>query len=240
MVSGKGNEFSVGDWLVEPDLNCISLGPQRTTLRPQVMELLVYLARQDGRVVSADELLENLWTGKVVTGNTVYNCIAELRHALADGKDATPYVETVPKRGYRLLAPVASLSDSPDSDRQWPLSSGKRVAIIVAACIGLAVTAWLTISHERTAEKQTTSSMSISVASGTDESRRMPESQNSNLQLALSLPDYADQSTNYAWPSVALSPDGRKIAYIGFDEHDVHLYLKPADAAEARRQLGIG
>lgn len=114
MADSTGS-FTVGDWLVEPELDQITRNSESTGLRSQVMDLLVYLARHEGRVVSADDLLDDLWTGKVVSSGTVYNCVGELRHALADGKDPHTYIETIPKKGYRLLAPVAGLDDEPGS-----------------------------------------------------------------------------------------------------------------------------
>ena len=99
--------FTVGRWRVAPDLDCITRGSEIVNLRPQVMELLVYLAERSGEVVSADELLDKLWTDKVVTGASVYNCIAELRHSLDAGGDASSYIQTIPKKGYRLVAPIA-------------------------------------------------------------------------------------------------------------------------------------
>ena len=113
MAASSNGSFTVGDWLVEPELDQITRNSQSTYLRSQVMELLVYLARHEGRVVSADDLLDDLWAGKIVASGTVYNCVGELRHALADGKDPHTYIETIPKKGYRLLAPVAGLDDQP-------------------------------------------------------------------------------------------------------------------------------
>ena len=114
MSASNDGSFKVGDWLVEPARDQISRDSESTYLRPQVMELLVYLARQKGRVVSAEVLLDDLWAGKIVTDGTVYNCVAELRHALAGGDDQHTHIETIPKKGYRLLAPVTVLDDSPE------------------------------------------------------------------------------------------------------------------------------
>lgn len=103
--------FKVNDWIVEPGLNRLRGPGGRRKLRPQVMELLVYLAGRPGQVVSGDELLTDLWQGRIVTSASIYNTVAELRQALADGDDSRVFVETIPKRGYRL---VASVSDVPE------------------------------------------------------------------------------------------------------------------------------
>ena len=57
----NNRKFKVGAWLVEPSLDRISSEESENTLRPQVMELLVYLADRAGEVISQDELLEQLW-----------------------------------------------------------------------------------------------------------------------------------------------------------------------------------
>jgi len=139
--------FNVGDWLVEPELDRITRESESNYLRPQVMELLIYLARNPNRVVSAEELLADLWTGKVVTGGNVYNCVAELRQALADGEDPpAQYIETIPKKGYRLVAPVTDSetelqAPSTESMKLPSGSSRSNLATIAGlAALGVAVT----------------------------------------------------------------------------------------------------
>lgn len=83
-------------------------------LEPKVMEVLRLLASHAGRVVSKDELLDAVWPDVVVTDHTVSRCIYQLRHELAriDGKPEGvdhAVIETLPKRGYRLLANIETL-----------------------------------------------------------------------------------------------------------------------------------
>ena len=104
-TNGNG-DFTVDEWLVEPALNRISLRGETHYLRPQVMDLLVYLAQRNGQVVSTEELLTDLWVGRIVSHGTVYNCIAELRQALRNGHDTGAEIENIPKKGYRLVAEV--------------------------------------------------------------------------------------------------------------------------------------
>ena len=85
-------------------------GPGGTVrLEPKVMEVLAVLARHPGRVVSRRELLDTVWRDVVVTEHTLSRCIYQLRHELgkiADEDGDLPFnpIETLPKRGYRLLA----------------------------------------------------------------------------------------------------------------------------------------
>jgi DNA-binding winged helix-turn-helix (wHTH) protein len=100
-------------------------GPGGTVrLEPKVMDVLTTLASQPGRVVSRDELLEKVWPDVIVTEHTLSRCIYQLRHSLNDvgpGADQSDFkpIETLPKRGYRLLAAVetrdAVSSWSPDN-----------------------------------------------------------------------------------------------------------------------------
>ena len=73
------------------------------------MDVLAYLARRAGEVVSVDELIASVWRGVVVGDGSVYLAVNQLRHALEDEGDGTRYIETIPKRGYRLTVPVEQL-----------------------------------------------------------------------------------------------------------------------------------
>jgi adenylate cyclase len=80
-----------------------------TTLRPQSFAVLRLLIAKVGRLVTKDELQNAVWPGIVVTDDSLVQCIGEIRKALGD--DARKLVETVPRRGYRLVpAPTAARS----------------------------------------------------------------------------------------------------------------------------------
>ena len=76
------------------------------------MDLLVYLASAGGRVVPADELLREVWQGRVFDDGIVYKRINQLRKALGDDAHGTRFIETIPKRGYRLVVAVAMPTES--------------------------------------------------------------------------------------------------------------------------------
>jgi len=108
MAQDARTAFAIGDWLVEPELNRISTAAESVYLRRQLMEVLVYLAAQQGRVVTLETLHDELWRGKVVSSGTIYNCIADLRQALARDGRGIEYIETIPKTGYRLKPPAVT------------------------------------------------------------------------------------------------------------------------------------
>jgi DNA-binding winged helix-turn-helix (wHTH) protein/tetratricopeptide (TPR) repeat protein len=102
-------DFKVGDWLVEPSLDRVSRSGNVMRLRPQLIDLLVLLARHAGRTVSKDMILDSVWQGQHVAESGMTRCIAEIRQALEDDAREPRMVQTIPKRGYRLVAPVEFL-----------------------------------------------------------------------------------------------------------------------------------
>jgi DNA-binding winged helix-turn-helix (wHTH) protein len=73
-------------------------------LRPQAFAVLRYLAERAGRLATKDELMHALWSGLVVTDDSLVQCIHEIRRALQD--DDRVVLRTAPKRGYRLVLPA--------------------------------------------------------------------------------------------------------------------------------------
>lgn len=98
--------FKVGDWLADPNTCRLYTSDQSVKLEVKVMELLILLASQPGRVVSRVDMEKIVWAGTVVGYDAVSNAIRKLRKALDDTSTDPRYIETVSKKGYRLVAPV--------------------------------------------------------------------------------------------------------------------------------------
>src|SRR5688572_17278346 len=98
--------FRIGECLIEPRQNRIVRHDSEVHLEPKVMDVLVCLAEHAGEVVSRDTLNGQVWGKVVVTDQALTNCISELRHHLGDDRSSHRVIETIPKRGYRLAAPV--------------------------------------------------------------------------------------------------------------------------------------
>jgi TolB-like protein/DNA-binding winged helix-turn-helix (wHTH) protein len=92
---------------VEPSLNRLVRGAEVVHLEPKAIEVLVFLARRPGEVVSREALLEAVWPGVVVGDSALTQPIVKLRKALGEDPKSPAYIETIAKRGYRLIAPVA-------------------------------------------------------------------------------------------------------------------------------------
>src|SRR5262245_37065934 len=72
------------------------------------MDLLVFLANTGGRVVSKEELIDAVWDGRFIADTTLTRAVADLRRALGDDRRSPHYIETIAKRGYRLIAAVSA------------------------------------------------------------------------------------------------------------------------------------
>lgn len=103
----SGSSYRVGEWLIDPKRGAACRGDENVHLEPKATELLNLLASRAGEVVSRTELLDVVWRGVVVNDDVINNTVAKLRHSLQDNPKLPELIETIPKRGYRLIAPVS-------------------------------------------------------------------------------------------------------------------------------------
>jgi len=108
MIPSDRTAFQIGDWRIEPALDEISRRGITAKLEPRAMQVLVFLAEHAGEVVSVERLLDAVWKDVVVTHDSVYRAVAGLRRALSDDPKNPMYIANVQRRGYRLIAPVAT------------------------------------------------------------------------------------------------------------------------------------
>lgn len=110
----------IGDWCVSPAANELTRNGESVRLEPKVMEVLVFLADRAGQVVSREALLAALWPGVIVGDAALSQAVIKLRKALCDSARSPAYIETISKRGYRLVARVEGLAGAgaaPDESR---------------------------------------------------------------------------------------------------------------------------
>lgn len=147
-----------------PKMACVTFGPflldlatgelQRSgiavKLQPQPSKLLVLLVQRAGEFVTRDEIRQHVWNPDTFVDfdQSVNFCVRQIRSVLHDNADTPCYLETLPRRGYRFVAPVQALSDRPASPQNVKTQAGsesvpsrrphRAVAIAVAAVITLA------------------------------------------------------------------------------------------------------
>jgi TolB-like protein/Tfp pilus assembly protein PilF len=114
----------MGAWLVQPSLDAITRAGATIHLEPKVMEVLVCLAQHPGALLSKEKLLQTVWPETFVTDDVLTRCISELRRVFEDDAREPKIIQTIPKRGYRLLVRVppargaTAAPDTPAEDRQ--------------------------------------------------------------------------------------------------------------------------
>jgi len=98
--------YSLGAWTVIPERNVLKRDGVSVSVTPKSMAVLECLVAADGQVVSRDELHTAVWAGGVVTDDALTQCIVELRKALGDSAREPRYIETITKKGFRIVAPT--------------------------------------------------------------------------------------------------------------------------------------
>ncbi len=141
------NTVRIGDFDVEPSLNRLSKGHEMLTVEPRVMDLLMLLAESPGEVFGRDEILQQVWPETTVQDDALRRVVTLLRRVLDDDPKEPRYIETITRRGYRLVAPVSRPDSKPRPDPKPTDSVAKRTPRLWAGIlllVGLSVaTGWL-------------------------------------------------------------------------------------------------
>jgi pimeloyl-ACP methyl ester carboxylesterase/DNA-binding winged helix-turn-helix (wHTH) protein len=106
--------FEFGPYRLEIEEQRLLLEGQPVRLRAKVFDTLVELVRDAGSLLTREELIQAVWPDAVVEESNLSHNISALRRTLVRGDG--PYIETVPKRGYRFVAPVVAIEESVDTD----------------------------------------------------------------------------------------------------------------------------
>lgn len=119
MIEGQ---FQVGEFWVDFASGAVTLIDAQATdvvesrLEPKSCTLLAYLCEHAFEVISKDRLFEQVWPDTVVSDDALLRCISQIRKAFSDNAKTPRYIETVPKKGYRLIAEIKKRVDIPTGD----------------------------------------------------------------------------------------------------------------------------
>jgi Tol biopolymer transport system component/DNA-binding winged helix-turn-helix (wHTH) protein len=211
-------DFKIGQWLVQPQLNLIRGPNGDMPVEPKAMEVLVCLAKQTGDVVPKDRLMQTVWAETFVTDEVLTNSIWELRKAFRDDAKNPRVIQTVFKKGYRLIPPVSFDTEKDTGIREESVREtsaavphpvvGKRSnrwvwpAGFVGAALLISAVVWLQFS--RTGSEPPLSPITVTPLT--------------------SFPGLELQPT--------FSPDGNQVAFVwnGEEEDNYDIYLKVIDA----------
>ena len=189
--------FTVGDWTVDVQRNQIRCASTTNSLEPRIMDLLVLLSKNAGTTMPRDELLQTIWGGTHYSDSTLARAISILRQNLGDKPEKPAYIETIPKRGYRLKAEVSfAPADHSKPIPQINISKIKRGRNITIALL-LVMMVWAVMYRVTQQPPGTTTTptgrlalLPLNVVSGTDDQAialAFQESIARNLSLSTSL-----------------------------------------------------
>jgi DNA-binding winged helix-turn-helix (wHTH) protein/TolB-like protein/lipopolysaccharide biosynthesis regulator YciM len=108
----KGHFYEFGPFCLDPAERRLLRGKQTVPLPPKSFDLLVLLVANHDRLMTKNQILESVWAGSFVEESNLTVAISAIRRALGE-RDDMPYIETVPKAGYRFVAPVHIVSTPP-------------------------------------------------------------------------------------------------------------------------------
>ena len=118
--------FRFEHFVLEPDDRRLRRGDATVELNARYLDALALLVREQGRLVSKDRFLEEVWRGVPVTDEALTQCIKTLRRQLGDDASKPTFIETVPKHGYRFIAPVEAVAGEPGAGAAARASDGRR------------------------------------------------------------------------------------------------------------------
>ncbi len=104
--------FRFGDHVLDTERRELRRGAEPIALEPQVFDLLVYLVRNRGRVVSKDDLIEGVWGGRIVSDSALTSRLNAARRAVDDSGAEQRVIRTVQRRGVRFIGEVSEDSEA--------------------------------------------------------------------------------------------------------------------------------
>ncbi|MEO7133531.1 MAG: winged helix-turn-helix domain-containing protein [Vicinamibacterales bacterium] len=130
-----------------PDERLLLKDGQPVSLTPKAFDLLAALAASAGRLVSKDQLLQAVWPDTAVEESNLSYHVFAIRKALGEAPDGEKYIETVPRKGYRFVAPLAiepaAAVPVPAAPRE------RRSMVVVSAVLALVAVAYLGFARDR-------------------------------------------------------------------------------------------
>jgi DNA-binding winged helix-turn-helix (wHTH) protein/tetratricopeptide (TPR) repeat protein len=135
--------YEFGDFRLNPTEQLLQHQGRPVPLMPKVFETLVILVQSEGRLIDKEEFIEQLWPGVFVEDVALARNISELRRVLGNGNGGSQMIQTVPKRGYRFVAPVKVVDATAPTEIAPPTrdalgSPTNRLLLLTLAAIAVA------------------------------------------------------------------------------------------------------
>ena len=212
--------YEFGPFRLDPSERLLLRNGQPLTLKPKAFDLLVFLLERPGRLIPKQELMEALWSDTFVDEANLTYTVSALRKALGDRQDGEEFIQTIPTRGYRFVAPVTQKEKRPVSSESEPPARSNRdfarrlaTIVLVAALIAMVP---IVVRHLR-------------------ESPEAPVPE----RFTIPVPDTAIGTGSV--PVAQISPDGKRVAFLVRPETSTdpgRIWLRSIAAAQAEPLAG--
>ncbi|WP_339720699.1 winged helix-turn-helix domain-containing protein [uncultured Paraglaciecola sp.] len=103
--------LQLGEFILDCKQARLFCGDDELAIEPKLFELLLLFVDHPNSIISRQDILDKLWENSLVTDNAINKMVANLRKLLSDDAQNPRYIQTIPKRGYRLICEVSTLQD---------------------------------------------------------------------------------------------------------------------------------
>lgn len=228
-------------WQIEAFVFCekqqtLSIEQEVLQLEPMVVELLAYFCRHTNQIISRDQLIEQVWGGRLITDNAVTKVINKLRKNLNDDPRKPRFIATLPKKGYKFIASASELVEENIAEQ----ASNKTSQITSAEPLGQIIS----ISKDKSPITRPLFVLGLMVLlllvwiTGLFQN----DKEHSPITQVKALTRSAG---NESWPQV--SPNGNYLAYMEFGDNRIHLWVKSLIDEKSveithgeKNELGVG
>src|SRR6476620_1421112 len=124
--------FAFDQFMLDPENRELRRGTAPVELNGRYFDALTLLVQESGKLVSKDRFLDEVWRGVPVTDEALTQCVRTLRRQLGDDAARPRFIETVPKHGYRFIAPVSSTVEGDATVRALASSSAWQSTLVLA------------------------------------------------------------------------------------------------------------
>lgn len=216
--------IQIENWSFAPETGMLQDGSKTSRLEHRTAVLLELLSRYPRRVVTHEDIIAEVWSGRSVSPNSVAVAISDIRRALNDDPKAPTFIETVPKRGYRLIAQVTAELEAGDTAK--PTSRRMIALLALAALVAVAVIAVISIARPTHTPIQTTVAV-VPATNQTGDTRYDPLTLSVTELLAVELARQ-NSFTVATQSNAAVVVSGKLILWDGHPSMSIHAISVPS------------
>lgn len=130
--------FAFGEWELDSELYELRRNGRACKIEPQVFDLLHLLLRNRDRVVGRDEIIDQIWDGRIVSEATISTCVKSARQTVGDNGAAQRLIRTIHGRGFRFVGEIVAKGKDgpPTEERSSPPGAHPTLVILPFQVIG--------------------------------------------------------------------------------------------------------